>query len=227
MNIILQHYDGKLGELEELSKYNMECYARDVGAEYHLIKGMPFDSSIKSQCQKVHMIHQDFDSYNEVLMVDIDMFVPKEISENVFDWPGIGMYEPIQQGLHRGMVRSRPGELDLANIDAPYWGGAIYKMDRITRQRLRSALEAVNFQHPGWRNNHPHVDEGIFHTLAYKAGFKVKEPKMFIDQRWCWCSYLPNPEKALMMHIRNKSTPQGDRKPKIENYKNLVARGIL
>lgn len=38
-NIILQHYDGELGELEKLSIDNISNYAKKCGAEYELVLG--------------------------------------------------------------------------------------------------------------------------------------------------------------------------------------------
>ena len=39
VNIILQHFDGKLRELDKLSMANIQEYAELVGAEYRLIEG--------------------------------------------------------------------------------------------------------------------------------------------------------------------------------------------
>jgi len=41
-NIILQHFDGNLRPLDELSIENIKAYAKMVGAEYELIRGKPF-----------------------------------------------------------------------------------------------------------------------------------------------------------------------------------------
>ena len=41
-NIILQHFDGNLRELDVLSVDNIKKYAEMVGAEYHLVRGKPF-----------------------------------------------------------------------------------------------------------------------------------------------------------------------------------------
>jgi hypothetical protein len=50
---------------------------------------------------------------------------------------------------------------------------------------------------------------------------------MIIDQKWCYCSYLPNVEDAGFIHMRTKVTPQGPKREKIENYRDLVKRGII
>jgi len=222
-NIILQHFDGELRELDRLSIDNIRQYADMIGAEYKLIKGKPFDNSLTSPCQKVHMIAEEWDEYNNVLMLDIDMFAPVGMDINIFEQPGIGLYGDVQKRLHRQLVEKYG---ILGSLNAPYWGGAIYKMSRSMRQFLRSGLKTNS----SWmlRFNQPYhfEDEGIMHVLAYRAGF-FSGDNMDLDPKWCQCSFLPNPEKAGFIHIRTKVTPQGPKREKIENYNALVEAGIL
>ena len=70
-NIILQHFDGKLRPLDELSKANIEEYAKMVGADYELVTGKPFRSHLTAPCQKVYMLDEKYDEYDQVLMLDI------------------------------------------------------------------------------------------------------------------------------------------------------------
>jgi hypothetical protein len=221
-NIILQHFDGELRELDKLSIANIQRYAAMVGAEYKLVTGKPFNKNLTAPCQKVHMLNQMFDTYDTVLMLDIDMFAPKGMNENVFNLPGVGLYHTVQQEKHTQLVRLYGL---LGNINAPYWGGAIYKMDRPLRQKLREDLKTntswmLNFSRP-----YHFEDEGIMHVLANKAG--IKPEGTYLDPKWCQCSFLPNPEKAGFIHIRTKITPQGPKREKIENYKALVNSGII
>ena len=60
MNIILQHFDGELRELDKLSIDNIRNYADMVGAEYQLITGKPFRKHLTSPCQKVYMLNVVF-----------------------------------------------------------------------------------------------------------------------------------------------------------------------
>ena len=46
-------------------------------------------------------------------------------------------------------------------------------------------------------------------------------------QKWCQCSFLPNPENAGFIHVRTKITPQGPKQDKMLNWQNLVDRKIL
>jgi hypothetical protein len=220
-NIILQHFDGELRELDKLSITNIQKYASSVGADYKLITGKPFRSYLTPACQKVHMIHEDFDFYNDVLMLDIDMFVPRNMNINIFKEQGVGVYNGVRS--HRHLVQTYGL---LGNINAPYWSGAIYKMVRDLRQKLRIEL---NKSDDSWmlKFNKPHYieDEGIIHVLANRAGIKPEGSDL--DRKWCQCSFLPNPEKAGFIHIRKKITPNGPKREKIENYNALVQAGII
>ena len=221
-NIILQHFDGELRELDELSMGNIKDYAEMVGADYQLVKGRPFRKHLTSPCQKVILLDEKWDGYDQVLMLDIDMFAPKGMNDNVFEEQGIGLYEDTQKRLHNKIAHIYPM---IANINTPYWGGAIYKMNKKTRQKLRKELGG----NEGWMLNYNQLyhfeDEGIKHSLAFKSGFNTKYP--YLDKRWCQCSFLPNPQNAGFIHIRTKITPSGPKREKIENYKELVSKGIL
>jgi len=222
-NIILQHFDGKLRPLDELSKENIEAYAKMVGADYELVTGKPFRSHLTAPCQKVYMLDEKYDEYDQVLMLDIDMFAPKGMKENVFELPGVGLYADTQQMLHRKIANHNPA---FASLKAPYWGGAIYKMHRKMRQKLRRNLGGDESWMNPYNQLYQFEDEGIMHTLALLGGYK-HSPEYYLDRKWCQCSFLPNPEKAGFIHIRTKITPTGPKREKIENYQALVDQNIL
>jgi hypothetical protein len=223
MNIILQHFDGDLRPLDEKSIENIKAYADMVGAEYRLIRGKPFRKHLTSPCQKVYMLDKEFDEYDQVLMLDIDMFAPIGMEENIFELEGVGLYADVQKMLHRKIAAQYPM---IANLSVPYWGGAIYKMDKTMRTKLRTHLGS----NEGWMNNYNKLyhfeDEGIMHTLAYQQGLKC-EDKYILEQKWCQCSFLPNPENAGFIHVRTKITPTGPKREKLENYNELVSKGVL
>ncbi len=221
-NIILQHFDGEMRPLDYESMWNIMDYADMVDADYKLVLGKPFRENLTNACQKVHMLHEEFDNYDDVLMLDIDMFAPKGMTTNVFKEPGIGLYESVQQRLHHRLAASYPMHASLLH---PYWGGAIYKLSKKMRVKLRSELGSnEGWMHP-YNKLYNYEDEGIMHTLAVKSGFTPAEP--YLHKKWCQCSFLPNPEKAGFIHIRTKITPQGPKRKKIENYQALVDKGIL
>ena len=222
MNIVLQHFDGELRELDKLSVENIKRYAEFVGAEYKLILGRPFRSHLTSPCQKVFMLDASFDEYDDVLMLDIDMFTPKNMNENVFELPGIGLHGPMQTRLRQKLFNANPM---ISSLKTPYWGGAIYKIDREGRQQLREGLGGDE----GWMQNYNRKwtfeDEGIMHTLAFMTNYSPKSP--YLDEKWCHDSYAPGQEKAGFIHIRTKITPRGPEQEKINNLRTLQKAGII
>lgn len=223
VNIILQHYTGELGELEEASVANMQQYAASVGAEYELVRGNLFNPGFTTPIQKLYMLDSVWDEYDTVVMLDIDMFAPKNMTENVFDVPGVGLHEQTQTRLHQKLCNTYPL---ISSAMYPYWGGAIYKLDRDARQQLRSPLEAGDVSWMQNYNKRYHWgDEGIVHTLAMKSGYNP--PDRYMDKKWCQCSFLPNPENAGFIHVRTKITPQGPKREKIENLRALQEQGII
>ena len=225
-NIILQHMDGDLRPLDKLSVENIKAYAEMIGADYRLIRGKPFNARLTGACQKVYMIDEEFDEYDNVCMVDIDMFAPKGMTEDVFKAKGVGLHAETQKMLHNKIVREYG--ITMTDIGKPYWGGAIYKMDRGLRKRLRSTLRKGDDM---WMNKYNQAyhfeDEGIFHTLMVWSSAYLPKDQWYMDRKWCQCSFLPNPEKAGFIHVRTKITPQGPKRTKMENYQALVDKGIL
>lgn len=222
-NIILQHYTGQLGELEKESVINMTAYAQSVGAHYQLVTGQVFDPNFTTPIQKIYMLDKAWDTYDTVVMLDIDMFATTNTTENVFNVPGVGLHEATQTRLHKQLARTYP---NISSINTPYWGGAIYKLDRETRQRLRRPLEDGDVQWMQQYNRRYHWgDEGIVHTLAMKTGYNPIQP--YMDKKWCQCSFLPHPENAGFIHIRTKVKPSGPKRDKIDNLRALQQQGII
>jgi len=222
MNIILQHYTGDLGKLEEASVANIESYAKKVGAEYQLLRGQVFREDMTSPIQKLHMLGEEFDRYDTVIMLDIDMFAPKNQEENVFNVPGIGLHEKVQTDLLRRLTQTYP---HLSSLKHPYWGGAIYKLTKSDRMHLRKGFEPDDKWMYNYNRRYHWGDEGIMHTLAVRTDFNPLIP--YMHKKWCQCSFLPNPEKAGFIHVRTKVTPNGPKRDKYDNYKELQAKGIL
>ena len=218
-NIILQHYDGKLGELEKLSTDNISNYAKKCGAEYELVLGRPMGNKLSVQSQKLCVLSDKYDDYDMVVMLDIDMFERKGQTENVFtDVEGIGMYADIQKSLHRSLVRSFPF---LGSMSHPYWGGAIYRLNKEERKKLRENIDVNELS----KFNSAYYDEGCMHRLAYLSGLKFST--LPGEYKWCHCSYREGIENAALIHIRTKITPTGPKRKKIENYNELVKRGMI
>lgn len=221
-NIILQHYTGVPGELEELSMKNVSRYAESVGAEYKFLQGQVFREHLTPECQKVFMLDESFDDYDNVMMLDIDMFVNPANIENVFEVPGIGLHNKVQAELREMMVGMFPLT---CSIKYPYWGGAIYKMNRAHRQILRSGMTG-DFLITNRRRENPYrfVDEGIMHYLACVT--KFDSPHNYLPDKWCKCSFLPEVTEAAFIHVRPKFH-DGTKMGKMHNLMDLVDRGII
>lgn len=222
-NIILQHFDGELRELDKLSMENIQEYAKLVGADYRLVTGRPFNPRLTSPCQKVYMLNEEFDQYDQVLMLDIDMFAPKGMTTNIFEETGVGLYAEIQQSLHRKLYNNYTM---ISSMQSPYWGGAIYKMDLEMRQKMRKYSKTDEPWMTHFNQPYHFEDEGIMHVYATRSGIKFTRD-MILDRKWCQCSFLPNPQDAGFIHIRTKVTPTGPKRTKILNYKALEEQGIL
>ena len=218
-NILLQHWTGTQPELVQKSVANMKKYAKKCGADYRLLEGNGFRSWLATPCQKLWMLDEEFDEYDVVVMVDPDMFTRKGMEENIFtDVTGIGMYTEYQANLFLKLQQQYPL---LTDKNFPYWGGAIYRLEREHRVEMRKYLnDAEMTQHSGNFN-----DEGIMHRLACHA--RIPMQKLPGDFKWCHCSYREGIEDSAMIHIRTKTTPFGNKKPKLDNYYTLVERGLI
>jgi hypothetical protein len=221
-NIILQHYTGEMGELEHLSVANISRYADKCGADYKLVLGNVFSPELSPEFQKLFILDACWDNYDNVAMFDIDMFERNGQTENVFDVPGVGIYDDVQEVLHKGIYSNFPF---MSSMETPYWGGAIYKMDKKMRKRMRRPLRSVVTVDTLKKFSRAYFDEGSMHHLAFLSH---EEFSILPDgYKWCHCSFRPGIEDAAMIHVRNKVGLTGPKRPKIENYKSLVNKGLI
>lgn len=217
---------GPMNELVEKSTESIKAYAESIGADYEFIRGVVFMPRIAHKldapCQKLIYLDEKYDDYDYVVMVDADMFVSVNCNQNIFtDDTGIGRHTAIQTALRQNLVGLYP---DLGSVDAPYWGGSVFRLSREVRQTLRGALTediVMAFAHR-------YHDEGVMHALANKVGMKHTDDDVYLNgQMWNYSSFEPDVDKANFIHIRTKVTPQGPKRQKIENYRELVTRGLI
>ena len=224
-NIILQHWTGEMDELGTLSSANISKYANKIGADYKLLRGDVFRKNLKNPwppIQKLHMLDEIFDDYDIVVMLDIDMFTRKGMEEDIFkDVVGVGLHDVIQQRLLKAVQRNKP---KLSDIDAPWWGGEIYRLDKNLRYKLREKINDNEINNFCGRGNYG--DEGLMHRLAGLANIDPKGT-YFPNNKWCFCSYRAGIENAALIHMRTKIKPEGPKRTKIENYRALVKRGLI
>ena len=218
-NIILQHWTGALGELEVLSSKNIKKYAEKLDADYRMLRGQVFRKELTPPCQKLYMLDEEFDKYDVVVMLDPDMFTRKGMEDNIFDENGIGKTTEIQDRLLKSLQKCHPA---LANDDYPYWGGAVRRMDRNLRRRLRKHINAENWM-PISKPYH-FEDEGIMHRLMTLADVKDTTT---LERKWSHGSFEKGIEDAALIHIRTKIAAEGPKRTKIENYRDLIKRGLI
>jgi len=208
-NIILQHWTGTLGPLEKESFANYERYAKLIGADHKLVQGNVFRSWLPAPCQKLIMLDEMWDAYDNVLMVDLDMFCVKGLKENVFEVEGIGLRQWYQDVIFKNMCKNKSYK-HITDINGPFWGGAFWKLTLEERKALRPHIVDSELKVFG-RN---FQDEGIMHRLATKA----KLPQKNIPDEWCWGNCFPGYQNAKMIHIRYKFDHPGPIVPKWQVY---------
>ncbi|MGV7234722.1 MAG: hypothetical protein ACQ9ET_00545 [Nitrosomonadaceae bacterium] len=222
-NIILQHWSGELDELAELSTANISKYAQQIGVDYRLLRGDVFYPDVPrggSPIQKMYMLNEEFDKYDMVVMLDMDMFTRKGMTENVFtDTTGIGGHTHVQDRLVKRLKQTLPR---LADPKYSYWGGSCWRLPRDVRIELRSHIKQDEIPLFCTRKNH--CDEGMMHTLAVRA----KITNNYIpNYMWQCGNYMEGIEKCAIIHVRKKVGPKGPKREKIENYRDLVKRGLI
>lgn len=221
-NIILQHWTGPKNTLVKLSQEAYEEYANRIGSQYRMVEGNVFidDKTFDPPCQKMCILNEEFDEYDQVLMVDCDQLPVKNLMDNVFEEKGIGVFTDwIKTHAYARIQRTHA---DLFSPTSPYFSGSFYKLDRETRIKMRQAIDD-NIK----RFSNKYHDEGIFHYLAAKINLTWDDT--VINPGWSQCSYYPVTRDTKMIHIRPKIEPRDDspRRPKLDTYYNLKMQGVF
>ena len=216
-NIILQHFTGKLRTLDKLSVENISAYAERIGVEYQFVEGQVFREHLTPPCQKLHILDEKWDEYDDVLMLDIDMFVTRNLRLNVFKEEGVGLFADVQKGLKNRLVKH--GRIESKSA---YFGGAIYKLTKQQRQSLRDGIPEDDSWMDPYNKSYQFEDEGIISELFHRTDTQWSN----LDQKWCQDSYMPE-HKAGMVHVRTKIKPEGPKREKIDNFYDLQMRGVI
>ena len=202
---------------------NISQYATRIGVEYRLIEGWVFKPHLTlcPHCKKLHMLDEEFDEYDFVVMIDCDMFARKGTTENIFtDADGIG-HHTERQDRRLKVIHSRQPRL--INFDFPMWQGGVYRLDRDLRQQLRSHIDERELQQLCTRRFQG-VDEAVMHRLVTLANVK---PKSF-SNKWNCDDFIDEVEDAALIHIRACSWLDDKwLDPKIKRYRDLKKRGLI
>jgi hypothetical protein len=229
-NLIVQHFHpqyenvGKpMPWIVKKSTDNIRRYAEQLGAEYRLLDGEPFREGLRAQCQKLCVLNEEFDEYDNIAVFDTDMFLVNGCKENIFEAKGIGTHPDVHKTRVIGDFEKQFPKL--ANRDYPILSGSAYSFPKEFRQLMRKQINYGMESVFRLISPRPFVDEGILHVLMQKAKFKLDE---YMDERWSYSSYLPDLEKAYIIHVRY--TPHKKGGPvdmRDENCKKLIEAKII
>lgn len=220
-NIILQHWIGDIDELTALSVANIRAYADLIGSDHRLVTGTVLEGHT-SPCQKLCMLSADYDEYDNVVMMDADMFTRTGLTKNIFEQSGIGRHYGIQDKLVVNLCRRFPL---YGNVNHPYWGGSIYKLERDIRIRFRNYMSSSSDMTIAFSGNYE--DEGIMHALAVMDNMPIDDKCYLEKDKWNKSSFETDVEDSYIVHIRPKKVQGGPKFPKIENYNDLREKGIV
>ncbi|WP_234942391.1 hypothetical protein [Sinorhizobium medicae] len=217
--LVLQHYTGALGEVEQRSMLSIRELARREGADYQFLSGNVFSEKLTPPMQKLALLDPCFDDYDVVAMLDMDVFIRSGMQESLFEQLGIGVSGPSQRRLKWAFVRKMKG---LVHWRYPYWCGSLWKLDRPQRQAFWSKLPLVNLER---YNNGRLEDEGVMHQLARHCRFTGGV--LPGGDKWSRPSWRDDLEGAALIHVRPRISKAGGKRPKLENLSDLIRRGLI
>jgi len=227
VNLLLQHWTGKINQLGFLSMDANSAYAAECGADYQFLSGDVFGEGYCPFVQKMHILDECFDEYDVVVMTDMDMFPRKGLTESIFDATGHGVCDQH----NRTHARARLFKLwpEYSSPSSPWWGGSIYRFDRHTRVALRAQFSQIDEEWELWNSKGSPVDEGLMHRCAMLAELPMKDAHL--ADGWSVGHFHPQVAQANYIHIRSGlREPSGKAigaLPKIDNYKELHRQGII
>ena len=216
-NLILQYWTGPLPEWARLAMKSIELYAKDISVDYQLVSGWPLGEFRGTVSQKICLVKEEYDSYDNVLMLDTDM-VYSGIADDAFQYDGIGRYHLKAMSSHLSSKQGRYWPR-LYKQDSPLFFGNFIKLNREQRITLRAALPNEEFVSANksdprlsrFNTSMPPNDEQTLHYMIHTSGMTADN---FVPHnRFC---DLPEESHAMatLMHFCN------DRKNNIINYIN-------
>lgn len=174
------------------------------------LREMFSQKNIHPPLQKLIMFDKMYDSYDQVLMIDSDMFFTQRgMEHNLFEVSEIGLHDHITDKIFSKLKRKQSM---YAHDGYPYWGGAIWNWNQ-SPVRKTFANELFKSFHLLDLFNETFHDEGVIHNLAYRTGY---ENQSYLPSEYCHGSYFENVTDGYLIHIRAKREYDGQRVPKIE-----------
>lgn len=229
-NLIIQHFvQGKSGldpnrqmedgmpMLVKRSSENVAAYAERFGAEYKMLDGTPFRPHLTYKTQKCCIVNEEYDEYDVVVAMDTDAFFTKKCTENLFLETGIAYSGEVQRSGKAKCLRLLNGHPKFQKWDTSFWSGAVYVLNREQRIAMRESI--TQDMEPIFEilDKGEVWDEGVFQVLAGMIGIK----ECSLDRKWNYDSYLPNPHKANIIHVRHRPLTRD------QNYMTLKVAGVI
>lgn len=210
-NLLIQNWHcPDLPEIALASIRNIRTYATRIGAAHRVLSGTQFHPEVSTMCQQLLLLNEEFDEWDNVAHIDCDMFAVKGLTEDLFAVPGHGFH---QEQAHARVCRALP---KLTSTSGGFYGGCLYKFNREERRRLRAVVNIKDLLQFDCKH-HGH-DEGMLHRLCLLANL----PASYFPDLWCYGNYWPQPERAKIVHVRCRPSPD-----KMTNLRALQAKGIL
>jgi len=217
-NLILQHWNNLNGksmpEWASCATQTIRKYSQSIGVEYRLIDGWPMGEFRGAVSQKLALILEEYDEYDQVLMLDADMIATRHI-DDVFQYEGIGRLHlkamSSQQATKQGKYWP-----NLYRQGEPLFFGNFIKLTREERQALRKHIPSEemcneNMSDPSlsrFKTSMPPNDEQQMHWMIHQSGIlKDKKQLMVPHDRFCDLPEEAHPQ-ATMMHYCNSRKNQ-------------------
>jgi len=175
MNLILQHFEGSEPWVEYAER-TMRTYARKTGAEYKRVSGFPVGKELGFTAQKMCMLNEEYDEYDQVAMIDLDIIATPQY-QSFWNRPEIGVLHDraIAGANAKNAITGAPhpsGTPDAAPAlykqGSWIFFGNWIKLNREQRQELRKHWDFELFR-DSIKNQYP-ADEIILHYLIHKSG---------------------------------------------------------
>jgi hypothetical protein len=171
-NLILQHWYGPMQGWANKCKESIQDYASKVNAEYHFLTGYPMGDFFENTntkpylvIQKLCMLLEKYDEYDNVLMLDMDMLFTGVV-DDIFKYEGIGRLHKVGMKEANASKNGRKWP-KLYKQDYPMFFGNCVKLNRNERQILRSKLNKHVISAGVSSDGLPPNDEIIMHYLMH------------------------------------------------------------
>lgn len=209
-NIILQHWNGPFQNWAQVCRFSIERYASRVDADYELLTGFPMGQWFNNTqskpwlvIQKIFMLNEKYDDYDNVLMLDMDMLFTDKF-DNIFNYPGVGRLH--KKGMSE-VNASKNGRKwpKLYTQGEPMFFGNCIKLTRKERIKLREGLSGDILHNSMSNDGLPPNDEIIMHYLIVKTGaLKDKAVLEIPHARFCDLPEEADPNATLLHYCGSR-----------------------